>query len=46
MGLGLPGFRLGQFRKTVFRKDTKLGTKVIFTENKKVNHGILKILKC
>lgn len=49
--LGAVGLRHGQFRGSLYEKyhnitSAKLGTKVIFIENKKINYDILQILKC
>lgn len=49
--LGAVGLRHGQFRGSLYEKyhnitSAKLGTEVIFIENKKINYDILQILKC
>lgn len=45
------GLSHGQFRGYLYEKyhnitSAKLGTEVIFIENKKINHDILQILEC
>lgn len=47
----LLGLRPGEFRGSLYEKyhnvaNAKLGTKVIFIENKKINYGMLEIPQC